>query len=97
MTEHGFPHDEARLLVDRALDEDLGDGTDVTTMATIPADQQSVAHLVARADGVVAGLPVAVLVVDAERLRRVPHASKRVRLRLLDFGPSPTRVLVGYR
>jgi len=65
MTEHGFPHDEARLLVERALDEDLGDGTDVTTVATIPADQQSVAHLVARADGVVAGLPAAALVVEA--------------------------------
>ena len=65
MTDHGFPHDEARLLVDRALDEDLGEGTDVTTVATIPADQQSVAHLVARADGVVAGLLVAALVVEA--------------------------------
>ena len=65
MTEHDFPHDEARLLVDRALDEDLDDGTDVTTLATIPAEQQSVAHLVARAGGVVAGLPVAPLVVEA--------------------------------
>ena len=65
MTDHGFPHDEARLLVDLALDEDLGEGTDVTTVATIPADQQSVAHLVARADGVVAGLLVAALVVEA--------------------------------
>ena len=65
MTEHDFPHDEARLLVERALDEDLDDGTDVTTLATIPAEQQSVAHLVARAEGVVAGLPVAPLVVEA--------------------------------
>ena len=65
MTEHDFPHDEARLLVDRALDEDLDDGTDVTTLATIPAEQQSVARLVARADGVVAGLPVAPVVVEA--------------------------------
>ena len=65
MTEHDFPHDEARLLIDRALDEDLDDGTDVTTLATIPAEQQSVAHLVARAGGVVAGLPVAPLVVEA--------------------------------
>ena len=65
MTEHDFPHDEARLLIDRALDEDLDDGTDVTTLATIPAEQQSVAHLVARAGGVVAGLPVAPAVVEA--------------------------------
>ena len=65
MTEHDFPHDDARLLVERALDEDLDDGTDVTTVATIPAEQQSVSHLVARAEGVVAGLPVAPLVVEA--------------------------------
>ena len=65
VADHGFPEGEARLLVERALDEDLGTGTDVTTMATIPADQLSVAVLVARADGVVAGLPVAALVLDA--------------------------------
>ncbi|WP_392543219.1 carboxylating nicotinate-nucleotide diphosphorylase [Oryzobacter telluris] len=65
VADHGFPLEDARLLVERALDEDLGTGTDVTTMATIPADQVSVAHLVARADGVVAGLPVAALVIEA--------------------------------
>ena len=62
MSEHVFPLDDARLLVERALDEDLGDGTDVTTVATIPEEQESVSHLVARADGVVAGLPVVALV-----------------------------------
>ena len=56
MTDHGFPTGDALLLVERALDEDLSTGTDVTTMATIPASQLSVSHLVARADGVVAGL-----------------------------------------
>ena len=65
MTDHGFPTTDARLLVERALDEDLDDGTDVTTLATIPASQESVSHLVARADGVVAGLPVVVLVAEA--------------------------------
>ncbi|GAA4389297.1 carboxylating nicotinate-nucleotide diphosphorylase [Ornithinibacter aureus] len=65
MSEHVFPLDDARLLVERALDEDLGDGTDVTTVATIPEEQESVSHLVARADGVVAGLPVVSLVVEA--------------------------------
>lgn len=70
VADHGFPEDDARLLVARALDEDLGPGTDVTTMSTIPAGQTSVSHLVARADGVVAGLPVVGLVLDAvdERL-----------------------------
>ena len=69
MTDHGFPTTDALLLVERALDEDLATGTDVTTMATIPASQQSVSHLVARADGVVAGLPVIALVLDAVAAR----------------------------
>jgi len=42
-----------------ALDEDLDGGIDVTSEATVPADQRARAELVARADGVVAGLPVA--------------------------------------
>nr|WP_156001116.1 L-aspartate oxidase [Streptomonospora sp. PA3] len=50
-----------------ALREDLslpsgGQGTDVTTVATIPAAQLRTADVVARADGVVAGIPVAELV-----------------------------------
>jgi nicotinate-nucleotide pyrophosphorylase (carboxylating) len=49
----------------RALAEDLGpDGLDVTSAATIPAEQADTAELVARADGVVAGLPVAAAVFD---------------------------------
>ncbi|WP_075829338.1 carboxylating nicotinate-nucleotide diphosphorylase [Cellulosimicrobium sp. CUA-896] len=46
--------------VARALDEDLGPapGRDVTTQATVPASDTGTAHLVARADGVVAGLVV---------------------------------------
>lgn len=54
-----FPMVEARELVRVALDEDLGPRhLDVTTLATIPADQVSAAEVVARADGVVAGMPV---------------------------------------
>lgn len=43
-----------------ALDEDLGPepGRDLTTQSTVPADLIGTAHLVARAAGVVAGLPV---------------------------------------
>ena len=54
-------------IVRGALDEDLGgpDGVDVTSVATIPADQVDTADLVARADGVVAGLAVAHAVFDA--------------------------------
>ncbi len=69
MSDFGFPTADALLLVERALDEDLSTGTDVTTMATIPASQVSVSHLVARADGVVAGLPVVALVLDAVAAR----------------------------
>jgi nicotinate-nucleotide pyrophosphorylase (carboxylating) len=53
------PDDVARI-VSNALTEDLGpDGLDVTSEATIPAEQTDTADLVARADGVVAGLGVA--------------------------------------
>jgi nicotinate-nucleotide pyrophosphorylase (carboxylating) len=51
-------------VVNRALDEDLGAGIDVTTAATIPAEQLGTAALVPRAAGVVAGLPVAAWVFD---------------------------------
>jgi nicotinate-nucleotide pyrophosphorylase (carboxylating) len=56
-----------RSLVLRALDEDLGGrperglptaGHDVTTEATIAEDAEGQAHVVARADGVVGGLPL---------------------------------------
>ena len=69
MTDFGFPTADALLLVERALDEDLSTSTDVTTMATIPASQVSASHLVARADGVVAGLPVVGFVLDAVAAR----------------------------
>jgi nicotinate-nucleotide pyrophosphorylase (carboxylating) len=52
-------------IVLRALAEDLGPaGLDVTSAATIPAQQSDTAELVARADGVVAGLAVAAAVFD---------------------------------
>ena len=51
-------------VVTRALDEDLDGGVDVTSVATVPFDQESTADLVARADGVVAGLPVAAAVFE---------------------------------
>jgi nicotinate-nucleotide pyrophosphorylase (carboxylating) len=46
-------------VVRRALDEDLMGGVDVTSVATVPFDQEGVADIVARQPGVVAGLPVA--------------------------------------
>jgi nicotinate-nucleotide pyrophosphorylase (carboxylating) len=50
-------------LVRATIEEDLAGGVDVTTTATVEADQISVAEFVARADGVVAGLQVAELVI----------------------------------
>ncbi|HEX5596529.1 MAG TPA: carboxylating nicotinate-nucleotide diphosphorylase [Micromonosporaceae bacterium] len=52
-------------IVHTALAEDLGpDRLDVTSVATIPAGQVATGQLVARADGVVAGLAVAAAVFD---------------------------------
>jgi len=46
-------------LVRAAVEEDLAGGVDVTSEATVPPDQRAAGDLVARADGVVAGLAVA--------------------------------------
>jgi len=48
-----------------ALAEDLGDNGDITTLATVAADDFGVAEIVSRAAGVVAGLPVAAGVFEA--------------------------------
>ena len=64
-------------IVERALAEDLGpDRLDVTSVATIPADQSDAGDLVARADGVLAGLPVAALVFDLASDGAVDFAGK---------------------
>jgi nicotinate-nucleotide pyrophosphorylase (carboxylating) len=63
---HGFPAEWALELVATALREDLGpDLVDVTTLATIPPEQRRTADIVARAAGVVAGVPVVKLVLAA--------------------------------
>lgn len=72
--------DEARLIIARALDEDLRYGPDVTTVATVPADAVTEAALVTRAAGVIAGVDVALLVLD-EVLGREAY---RVRDRVAD-------------
>lgn len=51
-------------LIDLAIAEDLAGGVDVTTVATVPAEQRAVLDLVARRPGVVAGIPVAAAVFD---------------------------------
>ncbi len=49
----------ARQAVRTALREDLGAAGDVTTAATVPAEAQGKAAIVAREDGVIAGLQLA--------------------------------------
>lgn len=48
-----------QAVIDRALAEDLIDGPDVTTAATVPADQVARAQLTPRQAGVLAGGPLA--------------------------------------
>lgn len=56
--------DEARQIIARALDEDLRYGPDVTTTATVPAEAVATAALVPRVAGVIAGVDLALLVLD---------------------------------
>ncbi len=55
---------EAHAVITRALDEDLRYGPDVTTLATVPAEAETTASMVAREPGVIAGIDVALLVLD---------------------------------
>ena len=55
---------EARATISRALDEDLRYGPDVTTSATVPDGAITSASLITREPGVIAGLDVALLVLD---------------------------------
>jgi nicotinate-nucleotide pyrophosphorylase (carboxylating) len=62
LTDAGLDARDVYDLVVTAVEEDLPDGVDVTSRATIPVEARAVAELNARADGVVAGLGVAHLV-----------------------------------
>jgi nicotinate-nucleotide pyrophosphorylase (carboxylating) len=55
---------DAQLTIRRGLDEDLRYGPDVTTLATVPAGAVVTASLVTREPGVIAGVDVALLVLD---------------------------------
>jgi nicotinate-nucleotide pyrophosphorylase (carboxylating) len=61
----GLDPAEVERAVRVALDEDLRYGPDVTSAATAPAGTRATAEVVARAPGVLAGLPVALAVLDA--------------------------------
>ncbi|MFC4533736.1 L-aspartate oxidase [Sphaerisporangium dianthi] len=65
LAEAGLDPAAVMTLIGTALAEDVTEQGDVTTIATVPADQAAAADLVARADGVVAGLAVAQAVFHA--------------------------------
>jgi nicotinate-nucleotide pyrophosphorylase (carboxylating) len=92
---------EVIRIVTIALAEDLGDPPrDVTSLATIPADQRRTGDLVARADGVVAGLSVAEAVFDmmsagtAEFAAVATDGDRVVRGDVLATVTGPTRALL---
>jgi nicotinate-nucleotide pyrophosphorylase (carboxylating) len=64
----GIDPTDAERVVRGALEEDLRYGPDVTTRATVPADAVAVADVAARQAGTVAGVPVALAVLDASGL-----------------------------
>jgi len=61
----GLDPDAVAALVRMAVAEDLMGGIDVTSAATVPADQRSVGTFASRGHGVIAGLAVAAATVDA--------------------------------
>jgi len=92
---------EVERIVHTALAEDLGDPPrDVTSEATIPEDQVDTAEIVARAPGVVAGLPVAARVFAATSggraafEQRFPDGTRVVRGDVLAAVTGPTRSLL---
>jgi len=92
---------EVLRVVNTALDEDLGpQRLDVTSVATIPVEQHDTGDLVARADGVVAGLAVAAMVFDVTSggatafQRRVTDGDRVTRGDVLATLSGPTRALL---
>ncbi len=63
--------DNLKTLISLALSEDLAGGVDVTSEATIPANQLSTALLVTRAAGVIAGIEAAIEVFHAVGITKV--------------------------
>ncbi len=58
MDKSGLNFVEIRHIVDYALNEDIGNG-DITTNSLIPSDLKAKATMIAKSDGVIAGLEVA--------------------------------------
>ncbi|WP_449060507.1 L-aspartate oxidase [Planomonospora algeriensis] len=81
LTAAGLDPAEVGAVIEAALREDLQEAGDVTSIATIPAGQTATADVVARVDGVVAGLAVAEAVfarLGASRTERHVKDGERV-------------------
>jgi len=53
-----FDETAAEMLIEMALREDLGERGDVTSQSTLPAETQLCGQIVAKAEGIIAGLPL---------------------------------------
>ena len=95
----GVDVDEVEHLVRAALAEDLAGGADVTSAATVAPDSRSTADVVARTEGVLAGLPVVALVLaiavpEAQAQRLAADGDRVVAGQVLLRATGPTRGLL---
>jgi nicotinate-nucleotide pyrophosphorylase (carboxylating) len=88
----------------RAMEEDLAGGIDVTSVAVIPFDEEGTADFVSRGSGVVAGLPLAMAVLDIasdDAVECVQHVADGDRVepgtRLLTAAAQTRALLTGER
>ncbi|WP_394935360.1 carboxylating nicotinate-nucleotide diphosphorylase [uncultured Ilumatobacter sp.] len=97
----GLDPDALSGLIRHAIAEDLMGGIDVTSTATVPADQRSIATFGAREAGVVAGLPVVAAVIEtvcgdaASELEYLVRDASRVELgtKVVEV-TAPTRLML---
>lgn len=64
LLENGLNPELVQALIELALSEDLADGPDITSLATIDRASNATLNLVARTSGVMAGVNVAQLVFE---------------------------------
>lgn len=97
MSDHALPDGYGATLLRDALIEDLDGGTDVTSVATIPADHRSTGRFVSRDAGVVAGLALVLPWLEAELDDVVPAVDDGARVApgdVLLTVTGPTRTLL---
>ena len=72
----GLDPTDVATVIDRAFAEDLSTTGDVTSLATIAADAVATARFVARADGVIAGIPAVAMCFDMMLADRATFSSR---------------------